>query len=114
MTEPTPATLSDVARDAAEELVRELRAEAGTMAPEYAAKARDLADAARVLAIDWATGKIGFAQFGEGLAALKLAARSIAAEAGLDVFGRRRAMADVGVGVLVRMLVRLASGGTLV
>lgn len=108
------ALLRDVAEQAAEELVRELRDEVGALAPQYAQKARDLADTARRLAADFALGQIDTEQLREGTHALKLAARSVAAEAGLDVFGKRRRAADIGVGVLVRALVALATGGTIV
>lgn len=96
------------------ELVAQLRAEAGELPDAWKRKARDLADAAATLATDYALGKIDADQFARGRDDLVLVARSMAAEVGLDMLGKRRALVSGAVPIIVRMLVSLASGGTIV
>ena len=113
MPKPTADDLKQYAEASAEALVRELRGIAGDLAPDYAAKARDIADVARRLAVDYATGSISQTQFEGGVDALKLTARSVAASGMLDIYGQRKRLADFGIGVLVKALVAIATGAPL-
>lgn len=96
----TPQSIADAA---AEELVRQMRGIADELGPEYQAKAKEIGSTAVLLATDYATGVIDSKQFKQGKDALVLAARSIAAEAGLDLLGRRKAVAESVVAVLLRV-----------
>ncbi len=113
MPQPTVDDLKAYSEASAEALVKELRGIAGDLAPEYAAKARDIADVARRLAVDYATGAIRKDQFDGGVDALKLTARSVAASGMLDLYGQRKRLADFGIGVLVKALLALATGAPL-
>lgn len=97
------STASSIADAGAEELVRQLRGIAGELGPEYKTKAQSIATTALLLATDYANGTITAKQFGQGKDALVLAARSIAAEAGLDLLGKRKAVAESVVAVLLRV-----------
>lgn len=113
-TTPTLAErLAPAAKGAAEQIIRRLYDEAGELAPAYAEKVRDLADAAARLAADYALGRIDDEQLEDGARALAQAAASVAAQGGLDAYQRRRDLADFGIGVLLKALVGLVTGGAL-
>jgi len=89
---------------AADEIARLASGAVGKLAEEDAAKAREIANVAAIIAVDLATGRMTPAEAQEAGRSIVLAARSIVASNGLDILGKRRAAAVAGAQVLLRMV----------
>lgn len=92
----------------ADEVVRQLTGAVGELSEEYRRHAVELTEGALRLATARAVGSISDTDFDDGVKALKLAARSWAAAAQLDLLEQRRKMADSLVSVLMRAALSLA------